>query len=239
MIKSLDCACVIHGDKYDWIYVERLYQMVKNNLSCDVNFHVFTESSRPVPEHMIKHELVDWPGIAGPRKSWWYKMQVFDPSRISGQVLYLDLDVVIVDNLDWILDLDVGYFWIIRDWKYLWKPTWMGPNSSVMLWNTDKFRFIWNGFSNLDINKVVQLYRGDQDYLDTVLTTHNRKFFQEEFIKSWRWQIKDGGFNFKTRAHNLPKTGSTISPGTKIMVFHGAPKPHEIQDPVIALYWTR
>lgn len=238
MTKSLDCACVIHGDKYDWIYVERLYNMLKQNLSCDVKFHVFTESQRPVPSHMIKHELIDWPGISGPRKSWWYKMQMFDPSRISGQILYLDLDVIIVDQLDWLLDLDTRYFWTIRDWKYLWRPSWQGVNSSVMYWNTVEFGKIWDEFQTAGAIKIAGKYRGDQDFISDALAEKSKRFFVESWVLSYRWQVQDGGLDPKTRKYRYPGAGSVLTPGAKILVFHGSPKPHEIIDPFVQNLWV-
>lgn len=234
----LDCACIIHGDKYDWIYVDRLYDMVRSHLTCDVRFHVFTESSRTVPDHMIKHCLTEWPGISGPRKSWWYKMQLFDPSHIAGRILYLDLDVVITGNLDWMQDLSEEYFWTIRDWRYLWRPYWDGMNSSVMLWDTRRFQQIWDEFRTQKIDDVTKRYHGDQDYLDDAVQDHDRRFFPDNAIKSWRWQIKDGGWDFKTRTYKDPASGSTLDAQTKILVFHGKPKPHEIDDPIVEKYWN-
>jgi hypothetical protein len=69
----IDCACVIHGTGYDWIYVEQLRNMLSRNLSREVRLHVYTEASRSVPAPYIKHELTDW-GISGPKRSWWYKI---------------------------------------------------------------------------------------------------------------------------------------------------------------------
>jgi len=233
-----DCACVIHGNLYDWIYVERLYNMLKANSTHDIRLHVFTESSRIVPAPYIKHALTEWPGIAGPKKSWWYKMQIFDPKNNLGRVLYLDLDTVITKNIDWIWDLSNQYFWTIKDFKHLWRPTWNGMNSSVMIWDTQVFKWIWNDFCNKNINTTVKLFHGDQDYLDSVLFDKNRRFFDAELVKSWRWQCKDGGLNMKTRLYNKPGTGTVVDPSTTIMIFHGKPKPHEIIDPIIDRYWT-
>ena len=97
----IDCACVIHGSGYDWPYVERLYNMLCRNLSAEVRLHVYTEHDRSVPPHMVKHILDDW-GISGPKRSWWYKMQLFNPAHFAGNLLYFDLDVVIANQLNWI-----------------------------------------------------------------------------------------------------------------------------------------
>jgi len=235
---TVDCACVIHGDKYDWCYVERLYNMVIRHSTRPVRFHVFTESDRSVPAHMIKHVLHDWPGIAGPKKSWWYKMQMFEPGRIAGRLLYFDLDTVIVDNIDWMQDLDSRYFWSIRDFRHLWRPSWKGMNSSVMLWDTARFSWIWREFQKNDVKTQARLFHGDQDFLNSVLTERDLKFMDESLIKSWRWQIKDGGMDMKTRVYRRPDAGSVLSPGVKILIFHGSPKPHDVHDPVISQNWV-
>jgi hypothetical protein len=235
---TVDCACVIHGDKYDWCYVERLYNMVKRHSTRPVRFHVFTEPNRSVPDHMVKHVLHDWPGIAGPKKSWWYKMQMFEPGRVTGRLLYFDLDTVIVDNIDWMQGLDTRFFWSIRDFRHLWRPSWKGMNSSVMLWDTSRFGWIWKEFQQNDVKTQARLFHGDQDFLNSVLTEKDLKFMDESLIKSWRWQIKDGGMDMKTRVYRRPDAGSVLLPGVKILIFHGSPKPHDVHDPVIEQNWV-
>jgi hypothetical protein len=155
---TVDCACVIHGDAYNWVYVDRLFNMLKANCSYDIRLHVFTEATREVPAPYIKHTLTEWPGIAGPRKSWWYKMQMFNSKHFQGRLLYLDLDVVITKNLDWMWDTSESYFWSIRDFKYLWRPHWNTLNSSVMLWDTKKYQWVWDKFSAQNINSLVSYH---------------------------------------------------------------------------------
>lgn len=232
-----NCACVIHGDLYDWVYVDRLYNMLQANSKHIIQMHVFTEDSRDVPAPYIKHSLVEWPGIAGPKKSWWYKMQMFNPENNLGRVLYLDLDTIIVGSIDWAWELSDRYFWAIRDFKHLWRTSWSGINSSVMIWDSDKFNWIWKDFTSKNINALIQQFHGDQDYLNSILDEKKRRFFQHDFVKSWRWEAKDGGLNVNTRLYNKPNSGTTIDPATKILVFHGNPKPHEITDPVIEKFW--
>lgn len=235
-----DCACVIHGTGYDWQYVEKLYNMLKRHLPAGIRFHVYTEANRPVPLHMIKHVLKDWPGIAGPKRSWWYKMQLFNPEHHSGNLLYFDLDCVIINDLSWIPALSTECFWTIRDFRYLQRKSHSGMNSSVMWWNVTRYANVWYEFDRLDINKTVVQYPGDQDYLGVVIDPTQRRYFDQQYLQSWRWQVQDGGYNFSTRKPNAPGTKSDnyIGGDTSILVFHGKPKPHECtSDPVIANNW--
>ncbi len=237
-MKRIDCACVIHGTAYDWIYVRRLYNMLTRNLTPRVNLHVFTEAEREVDAGMIKHSLVPWPTLQGPRKGWWYKMQMFDPAHNLGRLLYFDLDVVIVRNIDWIWQQKSDYFWAIRDFKYLWRPHWTGINSSVMCWDTQKFSWLWQRFQDNNLDITVRKWHGDQDFLSAMLQpTRELKYLDPERIKSWRWQVKDGGLDFKTRTYKMPGSGSHIDGNSDVLIFHGKPNPHDVQDPVIVHHW--
>lgn len=232
----IDCACVIHGTGYDWIYVERLYNMLNRHITPGIRLHVYTESDRPVPTHMIKHELTDW-GIAGPKKSWWYKMQLFNPVHHAGPLLYFDLDVVIVNNIDWIWQQSLRHFWTIRDFKYLWRPTHYGVNSSIMWWDTQKFQHVWEDFNSQDLNKIIGAYRGDQDYITEKIADRERRFLNDTQIKSWRWQCLDGGYDFRRKLYFKPGAGTILANTTDVLIFHGNPKPGESQDPAIIHHW--
>ena len=232
----IDCACVIHGNAYSWIYVERLYSMLTRHITPGIRLHVYTEADRPVPTPMIKHQLVDW-GICGPKKSWWYKMQLFDANQHSGSLLYFDLDTVITGNLDWIWQTPTEYLWAVRDFKYLWRPTFYGINSSVMWWDTEKYAYIWKKFKQQDLSHTMQSYHGDQDYITNNIDAHDRRFFDTTRVKSWRWQCLDSGYDFRQRRHLTPGTGTQLFPQTSIMVFHGNPKPDQITDQIVVTHW--
>ena len=234
----VDCACVIHSSGYSWNYVEHLYNMLTRNLPQGIRFHVYTEHDRSVPPHMIKHCLTEWEGISGLKRSWWYKMQLFNPEHHQGNMLYFDLDCVIINDLSWLTALHTDYFWTIRDFRYLQSAGFNGMNSSVMWWNVNKFAHIWHDFEKLNVNDVTRRYQGDQDYIGAVLSPTQRRHFESQHLQSWRWQVADGGFDFAKRKPKLPGTGAQVSGDASILVFHGRPKPHECTNhPVIASHW--
>jgi hypothetical protein len=228
---------VLWGDKYDWIYVQRLQNMLQRHLDPNIILNVFCESQRPVPPGFVKHTLQEWPGVSGPRQAWWYKMQMFEPGRLHERVFYFDLDMVICRDISWMKTLDPKLFWTMRDFKYLWKPQWHGINSSVMVWNPGQFNWIWKKFQKHGIHEAMKRYQGDQDYLTAVLPPQDIGIMDQDLIKSWRWQIKDGGMDPRTRRHHVPGSGTKLDAKTCVMVFHGSPKPHEVDDPVIAQHW--
>jgi len=229
----INCACVIHGNTYNWQYVDRLYNMLVRNISSTVHLHVYTEANRTVPPYMIKHELTDW-GITGPKKSWWYKMQLFDPRHYQGPMLYLDLDTVIVKNINWIFHNPTRFFWTLKDFQYLYQPTCTNINSSVMWWDTTKYDYVWKEFQRRGITKIMEQYRGDQDFIKDVLPVNQRRYLER--VHSWRWQCWNGGYDFQRRTWRNPGAGTNIQ-NTDILVFHGNPKPADVQDPVILEHW--
>ena len=235
-LTPIDCACVIHGDAYSWTYVEKLYSMLSRHITPGIRLHVYTEADRVVPEPMIKHELTEW-GSLGPKRSWWYKMQLFNPTHHAGPLLYFDLDTVIVDNIDWIWQQPTTYFWAVKDFKYLWTPTHTGINSSVMWWDTQQYQHIWDTFNQQDLTKIMQTYRGDQDYISDKIPLNQRRLFDETRVLSWRWQCLDGGYDFKRRRCVRPTTGTIINNSTSVLIFHGNPKPDQVTDPKVLQHW--
>lgn len=232
-----DCACVIHSTGYSWDYVERLYRMLTRALPGGIRMHVYTEESRLVPDHMIKHVLHEWPGLSGPKRSWWYKMQLFNPAHFRGQMLYFDLDCVILNDLSWINQLDRRLFWSIKDFKFLQRASTQCVNSSTMWFDTERFAWLWDKFSSVPIEQARAGCPGDQDYINRHIDPSQRRFFEDRYFQSYRWQCLDGGYDFVFRRYHKPGTGVAIAPDTSVVVFHGNPKPHEVQDPVIVTLW--
>lgn len=238
MPSVVDVGCVIHGNTYDWRYVERLYNMVSRHMPAPIRFHVWTEHDRSVPPHMTKHILEDWPGISGPKRSWWYKMQMFNANHHAGSLLYFDLDVVIVGDISWAVSDTPGKFWTLRDFRYLQRATHFGINSSMMWWNTQQFHWIWEDFVSEPVKTVTSRYPGDQDYLYSVIKSTDLRTYPLERVASWRWQCQDGGWDFKARRACAPGTGACVDPRASVLVFHGRPKPHEVLDlPLVSANW--
>ena len=233
----VDCACLIHGDQYSWQYVDNLYHMLRRHLHTDVVLHVFTEAHRPVPEPYVRHDLEPWSGAHGARGAWWNKLQIFRAGHFTGRVMYFDLDVVIVDDITWMLALDIQYFWAIRDWRYLWRPHWQGINSSVMVWDSTSWTHVVQHIDDTVLDGIRSQHAGDQDYLSAVIDHSQLRFFAAQQVQSWRWQIHDGGMDMISRHVRRPGAGAVVPAGTSIVVFHGRPKPHQIQSDWIQRHW--
>jgi len=237
---TIDCACLIHDTLYDWSYVDKLYNSLCRNLTPKVRMHVYTESTRHVPEPYIRHNLEEWEGVRGPKRSWWYKIQLFNPIHMlsdQGQMLYFDLDTVIVGNIDWLWNVNRDRFWAARDFQYLMKSSRWKINSSVMWFDPLKYSYV---FKEFDIKQIVNNARcpwhGDQDYIFSKVKD-DVNYYSTDQIVSYRWQVKEGGFDFRYRKPINPGAESTIPGTASVLIFHGNPKPHEVTDRLILSHW--
>ena len=90
------------GTLYGPEYVNILYNMVKRNITLPFRFICMTE----IPEGILPEvEIAPLPTFAKPESYAclaWRKLALFDKQvlDLKGKVLFLDLDVVIVDNID-------------------------------------------------------------------------------------------------------------------------------------------
>lgn len=232
----IDCACLIHDTLYDWTYVDRLYNALVRNLTPAVRMHVYTESNRPVPQPYIHHALEEWPGLRGPKQSWWYKVQIFNKQYFTGDLLYFDLDTVITNNIDWIWQQSTQKFNAARDFKYLFKPRRTTINSSVMWFNVEKYNYVYQNFDPAHITKRKARYHGDQDYIHDQIPPLDLHYLDFTRIKSYKWEVAEGGFDFNRRKPLSPGA-PTILDGVSVLVFHGNPKPAKVSDPVIHEHW--
>ena len=236
----IDCACLIHDTLYDWSYVDKLYRSLCRNLTPTVRMHVYTESTRFVPNNYIRHNIEEWDGVRGPKRSWWYKIQLFNTAhweRSNTKMLYFDLDTVIVGNIDWLWQGDSNKFWAPRDFKYLMRSSRWAINSSVMWFDPSKYQYVYKQF---DLKQIVNNPRcpwhGDQDYIYEKVKD-DVAFYDTNRIVSYRWQVQEGGYDFRYRKPIDPGSPSAVGGEVSVLVFHGKPNPHEVQDSLIAQHW--
>ena len=237
MDNTIDCACLIHGDKYSWEYVEVLHGMLSRNFGVPIRLHVWTEALREVPNKYIKHNLIEM-GLDGPKTAWWYKTQLFNTAQFKGKMYYFDLDIIVASSLKWLTQLDTrSTFWAVRDFKYLWKDYNRQINSSVMVFDNSEMHWIWDKFYN-NKEDIVKKYHGDQDYINECVI--NKEFLNEDKIKSYRWQVLHGGLDFKNRSYpRRDEIDVELTPDTSLVIFHGKPNPHEVNNAKLTSLWQR
>jgi hypothetical protein len=193
-------VCVFWGNKFSKEYVYNLKASVERNTTVDYKFVCFSDQILKDVETIILN-----PGQNG----WWNKMQLFD-GRITGRIVYLDLDTVIVGNIDWLLTHE-GKFAGIEDLGSVnqHQPHLKGKlQSGVMTWNSKDVDWIWIEFKLLE-NKLTSAFRGDGEYLESAIPVDKRILLQRKYpdkIKSYKYDV-------------YPDKYSNVS----IICFHGRP----------------
>jgi hypothetical protein len=225
--------CVRFGTRYGREYVERLRNMVSRHLTVPYEFVCLTDDNHPIPgvRSIVQPN-------AGYARGWWHKVHMFDPTlSLRGRILYFDLDVVIHNNIDKLATIYPTQFLGIHDFNRAFHANWMNLNSSVMAWVHGSQNHIWNQFK--EDPRAAQRLPGDQDWIWK--TSKDRiKFWPKDWIQSYKWEVRkreeltviNGKRQFKSINHSVE-----INPDCCVTVFHGDPKPQDVQDKFVVDNW--
>ena len=208
--------CMKWGTKYGPEYVNRLYGMVRRHLTGDLRFVCLTDRSEGIVTEVqcLPIPPLDLP--AGIPERGWTKLTTFaaDLHGLRGTALFLDLDVVIVDDITPFFEVS-GDFLIIHDWKRPWRVT---GNSSVYRFRLGAHADLLSHFRE-HVNEVRAQVRNEQAYLSEYLHQQGKLAY---WPKGWCCSFK---------YHCLPRWPlnhwrvPSIPQGTRIVVFHGEINP--------------
>lgn len=191
----LSVVCLKAPPAYTRMDVVRLERMVARHLTIPYRFYCVTNDHAGL-SCRTKH-------LPSALKGWWGKLYLHKLGLFGGPVLYLDLDTLIVDNIDFVADYK-GDFAILRDF---YRPD--GYGSGVMLWNTPQ-PHVWDlWFDDPVIHPL-----GDQGIMEICVPNADRlqDLWPEKFV-SFKESCQEG----------IPK-------GAAVVCFHGAPKPAAFAD---------
>jgi len=231
----INVICVKHGTKYSHEYVNRLKNMVSRHLTFNHRFVCFTEDTHKISPDI---EIIDLPNMSE-LSGWWHKPYIFSPNHFtSGDTnLYFDLDMVIVRNIDHFVRYDPNKFVGLQDLSKVFRKNWVKLGSAVMKWPAKTQTEIWTEFEK-NYKSIIKKFRGDQDWI-WHLSRENLHFFPEQWIQSYKWQIRDRSELEKTRnGLRFSKVRDpAIPPDTSVLAFHGTPDIADVKDPVIVKNW--
>ena len=185
---TVTVACVYWGNKFSLDYVYNLKAAVEKNTTVPHKFVVYSDKAVPNVETKILR-----PGYEG----WWNKLQLFDPAnKPSERVVYFDLDTLITSNIDWLLN-DRSWFMGIEDVGAVnaHQPHLKNVlQTGVMSWEFNPVSFIWQQFV-LSYDRVIDSYRGDGEYLSSVINPYQRTLLQHKYpdkLKSYKYDVYPG-----------------------------------------------
>ena len=213
---SVNIICMKWGDKYGPDYVNKLYNMVSKNLTKKFRFICFTENEKGLNNRI---EIFPLPSIKMPKNKperGWRKLSILqkDLNGLTGTCLFLDLDIVIVDNIDPIFELS-GEFLIAFDKRK--RKSSIG-NSSVFRFEAGAHHDIYENFNN-NSSKILNIFRNEQAYLsDMIVKKGIFQYWPKDWCPSFKYHCVP---NFPLNYFLSPK----IPMGAKIILFHGLPEP--------------
>lgn len=226
-------VCLKHGTKYDSDYVNKLYNMVTRHSKIPFGFACITENPVGLNSDIKIITLKELPDVSG----WWYKLCVFSKDiPLSGTIIFMDLDVVIINNIDELWSYNPGKFCVIRDFNRAMIKEWNKFNSSIFKFEKGCYRFVWENF--LSDTKITKRMHGDQDWIFNQIKK-DFVFWPDAWMQSYKWEIRDRQDVIRQGMKRVFKeiATPTINPKTKILVFHGEPKPSDTQDPIVVDNW--
>lgn len=224
----MNFACVYYGDKYQIEYVEKLYNMVQRNTTLEHNFICFTDNT--VIRRRLKHTSIEFREfVRHDFEGWFNKLQLFSPdSKLDGNTLYMDLDVVIMKNIDDMFTFGKDHNFVgMNDFN----PTTGQFNSSIMKFNNNTTSdLIWKEYMKRrgDFRKHV----GDQIIITDLIKTHKDTIsFPDSWTQSYKW------FNREGKRYHISKMTYEQDPNAKVCVFHGYPNPHDSDQKWVKNLW--
>ena len=205
------------GSRYSSEFVNRLYASIKRHTKRATKVICFTDDIKHINEKVICKPL---PAINLPNMislTPWRKLSVwqFPLCDLTGDVLFLDLDLVITGNLDQFFDYKPGRYCVIENWTKLGQNI---GNTSCFRMPVGKYESIFKKFEN-DPVKIWKRFHIEQIYISNGIK--DQVFWPSDWCKSFK--------------HNLlPKWPSRIwqpailPNNTSIVAFTGKPDPDDV-----------
>lgn len=213
------------GELYSADYVNVLYQACRRNISGDFRFICLTDNADgivadvecfPIPE--IGLDPADHY-----TKAVWPKLALFGPSLydIEGRILFIDLDMIILGSLDDFFIHSNGL--VCTDMGEGWRP---GFPDAPPETGTCIFAF--------DAGQEAQILARFQENQDASMAS---ALNEQEFVGKWARSVdywpKDWVISFKRFLRqpiglDLFLSPKTPPPGTRVVAFHGLPRPSHL-----------
>lgn len=234
-MQRVNVLCIKWGKKYGPEYVNKLHSMVGRHLHRPFRFVCLTDDAEGINESI---EVKSIPNIGfdefDQRKPWslghgWLKLTGFAKSLhdLEGVTLFLDLDIVIVDDLDPFFDFP-GEFVVIKEWD---KTDGTGNTSCYRFHigaHSDALQYLKDGYP-----KSVADVRNEQEFITGYLSRQGKiSYWPEAWCRSFK-------------RHCMPRgilgwfSPPTIPEAARIIVFHGKPNPPDVIAGVSGKWYRR
>jgi len=219
----VNVVCMKWGSKYGPDYVNRLYNMTRRHLSLPFHFYCITDDDAYLNQEIKTRDinLIDFPkGGRGPwRKVIMFKQHLYD---IRGKILFLDLDLVIINSLDKFFTFS-DQFSVRHEFDRRKSKDNFGNTSAYVFESGSCPEVFDNYLANPE--KWHKMYgTAEQEYVTRSLFSSNKlQFLPNEWIISFK---EDCLPKWPLRFFKTPTLPSEAS----IVAFHGRPHPEDARD---------
>ncbi len=222
---AVNVLCLKWGTRYDANYVNILFHSVRRHLSRPFNFYCCTENADGLDAEI---RIIPFPDNPGIKRGWpdiLVKLMVLqdDFGDLVGPTLFLDLDIVIMDDIGPLFDYKPGEYCIIHNWVN-WRKQLLGRrpavgNSSVFRFDAGRSNHVYETFlREMSQAEDTGIYNTEQAFLTHAMEKVN--WWPDEWVRSYKWNCRPA---FPLNLLVTPKA----PPGCRILVFHGRPDPDE------------
>ena len=203
-------------DAYPILYAEKLHRQFQNVTDLKVMHWCITDRPEQLPSFI--QPLAPFKKSKG----WWNKINLFSPEMPKGDILYLDLDIVILQNFDQeILAMieNTSNISCVSD-----AIEWMGEkfNSSLMCFKSGSNADIYKKFEKEEAT-INNLAGGDQVWTGPLL---KKIHYIDETFPNLKKNLK---FQLAKNINNELKLPIEISDNIKLIDCTGHPKPHQLK----------
>ncbi|NRB10938.1 MAG: hypothetical protein HRU35_04930 [Rickettsiaceae bacterium] len=212
---TVNVICMKWGDKYSAKDVNTLHSMIKRHLKHKHRFVCLTDDTKDINPEVECFALPEIEVPADKAYSPWRKLGMFSKkiADLTGKTLFLDLDIVILEDIDCFFDY-ADKFTIIENWTQ--KGRGIG-NSSVYCFTIGKHNEVLEYYQN-NTEEVTNKYNNEQIYLS--LKIGDIKYWPDEWCRSFKRHCLPPYIIRYFKTPTCPKNA-------KIIVFHGNPKPED------------
>jgi hypothetical protein len=222
---TLNVVCIKWGSKYPPEYVNHLGRAIRRFLSIPHRFVCLTDDRNGIDDDLETKPLVDeLPG-------WWNKIAVFKSSvhDLRGTLLYLDLDMVIIRNIDELATCG-GQFVAMPTFRRAGEFA-----SALMRFEIGHYQRVWDLFEPR-AHDVIRAIQGDQNWVNACCTTTREHESTRKVRELWPEVTPAGCLidplprswfaDYKGELQDWPHR---LSGDAKVIVFHGRPMVHEVE----------
>lgn len=205
--------CMNWGTAYGADYVNRLYSMVARNITGEFRLVCYTEDRTGIRPEV---ECFDCPRVDIPEpycNYGWRKISLWarELEGLTGEVLFIDLDVVITSSLDQFFDIP-GDFVVIRNWT---QPDQRIGNTSVYRFRVGSHPYLLDTLVGYSAD-VLAKFPNSQTFISH--SVKEMTFWPDEWCRSFKVHCVPRGIRRWFVEPGLPT-------GTRIVAFPGVPNP--------------